>query len=400
MEQVIRKKLLFVCILIIIAMLGSTSFAATETDLQNQQSDISSQIANTKANIGEINSQLSGALAEIQKINANITSYQGQLDGLNNQISDIQVSIDDTNTKLTAAEAEYDKQQQLLQDRLVALYENGNTTYLDVLVNSDSLVDFISNYYLVSEVASYDSDLLNQMQQSKDQIQQDKDLLETSKSQLETKKENIQATQTALKNSQNTKQQYAAQLTANQQQQYAQLEQEQKDQAEINAQLAAIAKQAKANGTITYATGTPSSHGFIFPVAGCNLNDITDKNYPSYPGHTGVDVNSSRVIGKSIVAVKDGTVVTSTALKNSDGTYRSYGEYIIIDHHDGTMTLYAHGAAGSRRAQAGDEVKQGEVIMTVGSTGNTTGPHLHFEVRVYSSNTGTYEPVNPIPYLQ
>ena len=114
--------------------------------------------------------------------------------------------------------------------------------------------------------------------------------------------------------------------------------------------------------------------------------------YPSYAGHTGVDVNIG-VVGKNVVAVKDGTVAISTAMKRSDGSYKSYGEYVVINHHDGTMTLYAHMLAGSRTVSAGDSVSQGQVLGTVGSTGNSTGPHLHFEVRVNGS------PVNPIPYL-
>ena len=97
-----------------------------------------------------------------------------------------------------------------------------------------------------------------------------------------------------------------------------------------------------------------------------DFGSIHNKNYPSYPGHTGVDVAASS--GSSIVAVKSGTVVISTALTYSGGGYRSYGEYIVINHHDGTMTLYAHGLAGSRRVSVGQEVKQGQVIMLVGST--------------------------------
>ena len=93
------------------------------------------------------------------------------------------------------------------------------------------------------------------------------------------------------------------------------------------------------------------------------------------------------------MAVKSGTVVTSKAAINSSGKYYSYGEYIIINHHDGTMTLYAHGQAGSRKVFEGQKVSQGQVIMNVGSTGNSTGPHLHFEVRVNGTR------VDPRPYL-
>ena len=113
-----------------------------------------------------------------------------------------------------------------------------------------------------------------------------------------------------------------------------------------------------------------------------------------YANHTGVDFSGPGISGKPVLAAKSGTVVTSTALKNSNGTYRSYGEYIVINHHDGTMTLYAHGAPGSRLVSAGQKVSQGQQIMSVGTTGNSTGYHLHFEVRVNGV------PVNPAPYLK
>ena len=80
-------------------------------------------------------------------------------------------------------------------------------------------------------------------------------------------------------------------------------------------------------------------------------------------------------------------------MRNSKGQYKSYGEYIVINHHDGTMTLYAHMLSGSRTVSPGDKVTQGQVIGKVGSTGKSSGDHLHFEVRITGS------PVNPMPYL-
>jgi len=109
--------------------------------------------------------------------------------------------------------------------------------------------------------------------------------------------------------------------------------------------------------------------------------------------YDGTDINIG-VYGKRVLAVKAGTVVTSTALRNSYGEYRSYGEYIVIDHHDGTMTLYGHMSPNSRTVSKGDEVTQGQVIGVVGTTGNSTGYHLHFEVRINGRC------VNPLPYLQ
>lgn len=140
------------------------------------------------------------------------------------------------------------------------------------------------------------------------------------------------------------------------------------------------------------ASSRKSSSGFIFPVAGCSVKDIRVKRYPSYYGHTGVDVNSARAKRSSVVAAKSGKVIVSEA-KISRGRYYSYGEYIVIQHSDGKQTLYAHMRPGSRTVSVGDIVKQGQVIGRVGSTGNSTGAHLHFEVKVGG------RPVNPFNYL-
>lgn len=140
------------------------------------------------------------------------------------------------------------------------------------------------------------------------------------------------------------------------------------------------------------ASSRRSSSGFIFPVAGCSVKDIRVKRYPSYYGHTGVDINSARAKRSSVVAAKSGKVIVSEA-KISRGRYYSYGEYIVIQHSDGKQTLYAHMRPGSRTVSVGDIVKQGQVIGKVGSTGNSTGAHLHFEVKVGG------RPVNPFNYL-
>ena len=164
-----------------------------------------------------------------------------------------------------------------------------------------------------------------------------------------------------------------------------QLEQFEKDKKDIAAELARIA----ASSTITQSV-TPSTAGYISPIIGKTKRNITT-GYRGYKGHTGVDFAIAK--GTPIVAVKSGTVAISRPLKNSNGTYRSYGEYIVINHHDGTMTLYAHGLPGSRKVQEGQSVSQGQQIMSVGTTGNSTGYHLHFEVRVNGKC------VDPTPYL-
>lgn len=146
--------------------------------------------------------------------------------------------------------------------------------------------------------------------------------------------------------------------------------------------------------------GAASSAGFIFPVAGCSKDNINNKTYPSYKGHTGVDVNRGVQEGVSqIVAVAAGKVIQSVALKNSNGTYRSYGEYVVIDHQNGLCTAYCHMYPNSRKVATGETVQQGQILGLLGTTGNSSGPHLHFEVRLGSNQTSNGNATNPLPYL-
>lgn len=144
--------------------------------------------------------------------------------------------------------------------------------------------------------------------------------------------------------------------------------------------------------------GSASAAGFIFPVAGLNRDSINNKNYPSYKGHTGVDVNRGVQEGVSqIVAVANGVVAQSIALKNANGTYRSYGEYVTIDHQNGLYTAYCHMYPNSRKVSTGQTVQQGQILGLLGTTGNSSGPHLHFEVR--SGRNSSSSAVNPLNYL-
>lgn len=389
------KKVIFAVLLIIILLFTNIAItlAATKTELQNQQSDLNSKIKETENQISQVEEEMSATMKQIQSLTAQISEYQTEIDELDEEISELEASISEAQKKLEEAEKKYDEQEEALQARIVAQYEAGETTYLDVILGGGSLWDMISNWQIVSEIAEMDNRLLEQIEENKIQIEETKKILETSKGQIEVIKNNKEVTAKSLRDSQSTKQQYVDQLSEDEQALQNELDKFEEDKRKIENELAEIARREEASGNSgTIITGNPSASGYIFPVAGLSIYNINNRNYPSYPGHTGVDVNIN-VVGKSVVAVKDGTVEISTALKNSDGSYRSYGEYIVINHHDGTMTLYAHMLSGSRTVVKGQEVSQGQVIGTVGSTGKSTGTHLHFEVRING------RAVNPLPYL-
>lgn len=390
-----KKKIILVVILVISILWTNIAIAlaATKTELQNQQSEINNKIEETEKQIEQVEEEMSETMKQIQSLNAQIGEYEIQIDELDGQLSELQDSIKQTQKKLEEAEKKYNEQEEALQARIVAQYEAGETTYLDVILGGGSLWDMISNWQVASEIAEMDNRLLEQIEENKIEIEEAKKKLETNKEQVEVIKSNKEKTAKTLKDSQSVKEEYVSELSESERSLQAELDQFEKDKSAIQNKLAEIARKEAASGNSgTIITGNPSSSGYIFPVAGLSKANINNRNYPSYPGHSGVDVNIN-VVGKSVVAVKSGTVEISTALRYSDGSYRSYGEYVVINHHDGTMTLYAHMLSGSRTVSAGQSVSQGQVIGTVGSTGRSTGTHLHFEVRVNG------RAVNPLPYL-
>ncbi len=385
----IGLKILGVLIIVIIMLQYNVVIAATKSELNASSSETDQKIQEAKEELENINAEKSETLQQVEELITQISSYQSEIDELNNKISDINSQIEEAQNKVDEKQDDYDNQQELLEKRLVATYEAGETSYLDVLLSSDSLTDLISNYYLISEINESDMQLMEKIKKEQEELEQAKQTLETSKQDLDNTRAEKQQKTTELQNAKAEKDSYVEQLNEDEKNTQAELEQFEQDKRDIQAQLAAIAKKESASYNTSNISNNPSSSGYIRPIVGYGITC----GWMGYSGHTGVDFTGSGIAGKPVLAAKTGTVVTSTALKYSNGSYRSYGEYIVINHHDGTMTLYAHGAPGSRLVSAGQTVSQGQQIMSVGTTGNSTGYHLHFEVRV----NGT--PVNPAPYL-
>lgn len=367
-------------------------FAATKSELNASSNETDQKIEEAKEELENINTEKSETLQQVEDLIMQISSTQSEIDELDTQIEDMNAQIEENQKKLDEKQEEYDDKQELLEKRLVATYEAGETSFLDVLLSSDSLTDLISNYYMISEITQSDMELMDKIKKEQEEIETAKQALETSKQELDSAKAQKQQKATELQSTKTQKDNYVAQLDEQEKNTQAELEQFEQDKRDIQAQLAAIAKQEAANAgnsNVSNTPNNPSSSGYIRPVVGYSITT----GWMGYAGHTGVDFSGAGISGKPVLAVKAGTVVTSTALKYANGNYRSYGEYIVINHHDGTMTLYAHGAPGSRLVSTGQTVSQGQQIMSVGTTGNSTGYHLHFEVRVNGV------PVNPTPYL-
>ena len=404
------KKIIGVLLILILVSACNISLAldAEETKLNNEKNSNNEKIKEVESEKSKVTAQKNQTVKEVAELDTQINDYESQISTLDSQISDANAKIQDTTAKLNQAQEDYKNQQKMLEERVVALYEAGETKYLDVLLSSESVTDFISSYYVISEIAQCDVDLLNEIDKKKNEIENAKKELEESKSKLTSARTNKQLVASKLEASKTEKQNKVSQLSQEEQNLQAKIDEIKKDnvaidqaiiahQAEVKRQLEELRKkqqQQNSSGGSSNGGGTTSgtsSSGFIHPVPATYAKITTTWYYSSGALHGAVDYGPAGINGQPVYAVADGVVSETHALTTS------YGNYVIIAHTNGLYTLYAHGQAGSICVSQGQTVKQGQQIMRVGSTGNSSGPHLHFEVR---TSPGTYNcRKNPLNYL-
>ena len=407
MKKVVVK-ILGIIVATIMLFQSTVAFAASEKQLQNQKDQNEQKIKDAQNEKNEVTAQKNKTVKEVEDISSKIESYESQIAELDGQIGNLNGQIADAENTLNKAQEDFDKQEKLMEARLIAVQEQGDTSLLDVLLSSENIVDLISRYYFVTELASADTELLEGIKKQKEEIQQAKEKLEASKKELDTAKASKQGISVQLKAAKSTKDQQVARLAEDEkkiQQQIDELAQENKsidkkieqERAEAQRRLEEQKKQEQQNQNKPSSGGStsnvkPNASGFICPLPVAYNKVTTGMQYSSGQYHGAIDFGSGGINGQPIYAVADGVVMISENLGN-----RSYGNYILIMHSNGLYTLYAHGQNGSRRVNKGDHVKQGQQIMSVGTTGNSTGPHLHFEVRTGSG--GWNNRVDPRPYL-
>jgi len=292
-----------------------------------------------------------------------------------NQISGAEENLRQTEKALAEAINNYNQQRELVAVRLKVMYQNSSTTKLDTLLSSGSIVEFFERLHYMQIISQNDNKMIEDLEAAKQDVEYKKKLQQEAKALLEQKAGEKERRLEQLKSS---RAEVERELSRTQ----AELE---KLEKEIDKQ---IAESKRLEGVIKnlsskkkYVGGTmvwpcPSSYR-VTSSFGMRKHPILRK----YKMHTGIDIGAEK--GASIVAANKGTVIMAQ-YDNSGG----YGNMVVIDHGAGITTLYAH--ASKLCVKVGDEVKAGDVIAKVGSTGLSTGNHLHFEVRVNG------EPKNPL----
>ena len=349
------------------------------TDLQTQQQNLQDQINQSNEELEEVQSQLSENLQQIEKLDEKIRESENKIEELNTQVEQLQEEIASIQSQLDVAEKNYEKQKEIMEKRLVAIYEAGDTKYIDVLLNSSNLSDFLSSYYLITEITSVDKALLNDVEAEKKEIELSKQKLQKNQESLATALKTQTQTATVLQNTKTLRENYLARLSDEEKAKQAQIDEMTEQYEEVNNQILELAKQGLDTAYIGGVLAWPvPGYTKITSNYGMRVHPITGQ----YKLHTGVDISAP--IGANFVAANDGIVTKA-------GYNTAYGNMVIIDHGGGISTLYAHGS--EILVTVGQTVKQNEAILKVGSTGYSTGPHAHFEVRINGVVT------NPIPYI-
>ena len=350
------------------------------TDLQNQQQEIKNQLENSNEQLGEVQNELTENLEQVQKLDEKIENSEKELDELNEKIKTLSETTEKLDQKLKIAKKNYEKQKSVLEARLVAMYEAGDTEYLDVLLSSSSMSDFLSNYFLITEIASFDRQFLDDIEEQKETIEiQDKTLNENLEK-LSQIKQNQLKTSRVLQNTKILRETYISKLSEKEQEIQTQIDEYKLRFEEVNKEILALA--TKEGLSANYIGGV-----MAWPVPGytrisSNYGMRTHPITGVYKLHTGVDISAP--LGANFIAANDGIVTKA-------GYNSAYGNMVIIDHGGGISTLYAHGS--QILVEVGQTVSRGDAILKVGSTGYSTGPHAHFEVRINGVVT------NPIEYI-
>lgn len=411
MKNICRKIIGLILILMIISS-ANLALAVSQSEInaqKNQQSQINSQIDEAEEKQKQIESEKSKTMQQVENISSQIDNYESQIDDLNSQIDEANTKIKEAQEKLTQNEEEYKKKQETLKQRLVVIYESGETSYLDVLLNSSSLTDFISNYYLVSELTEMDTQLMEGLEKQKQEIEASKQEIETSKAQLTNAKSSKESVSSELKTAKSEKDKYVNQLTDQEKELEAEIQELKQANAKIaneikiaeakyQKQLEELKKQEQNNsGKNNSGSSNVTGSGYLMrPISGGTIS--ANGYYSSGKFHGAIDYAVST--GTPVYAAAAGVVMSTANLSGS------YGTYVVIRHANGLQSYYGHGTYGSICVSPGQTVSKGQQIMLSGSTGNSSGPHLHFEVRTspysyngYATGYGQDSRVNPANYM-
>ena len=419
----IQKRMLAAMLGTIIAMSSFQTVYATKQDVEAAKKKVSSieeEKKKVQATIKNLEGLKNDAAAYVKELDGSLTKLEGELDQLSAQIGTKEQEISDTGVALEQAKETENKQYADMKLRIKYMYEQGNTSYIDMLFQSADMVQLMNRAEYINKISDYDRKKMDEYEETRQTIADEEQKLKTDREALLTMQEQTKAKQESVRTlraqknkemqnyasqidtAQGQVDQYNADLSA-QENKIKQIEAEIRRKEEEERKKAEAArkaeeearKKAEAAGKKVSATDKAASYNVASlgnisfkwpcPSSGRISSGFGSRTSPTKgasSNHQGIDIPAST--GAAITAAASGTVVVSTY------SY-SAGNYIMISHGGGVYTVYMH--CSQLLASEGQTVKQGQTIAKVGSTGYSTGPHLHFGIR----SGGRY--VNPQSYV-
>lgn len=367
-------------------VLETSAVTQAEIDaLKGNAGKLAEQKKDIQAQLKAVQADKSSALKKKELLEDQIDLIRQEIANINEQIAMYDQLITEKTVELEQAEADEKAQFDLFCRRMRHMEEQGETSYWSILFASGDFSELLDNYMMIEEIIQYDNQVIDSLVSLQEKVSNDRTALEEAQSEQEAAKARQMAAQDELKAQEDEVDKLIAEISA-QEDLLEEMEEELNKAAKaLDAQI-----KAKEREYAAQVANVPSESGYLWPLpggyntisslAGGRIHPVTGK-----PGnHAGIDIPAPS--GTNIYAAKSGVVIHAA---KGTGSSWSYGNYVIVSHSDGTSTLYAH--MSRIGCKEGQTVKQGDVVGYVGTTGRSTGNHLHFEVR---SGSTRKDPVN------
>ncbi|MBQ7935998.1 MAG: peptidoglycan DD-metalloendopeptidase family protein, partial [Clostridia bacterium] len=365
---------LTIVIALIIGMLTSIVFslktygASDVSNMQNKLDDLMEKRERLEKELESIKDKKEAALEQKALIDQQIMDLNTEAELLNDIVDTLSSELEESEEALEEAESVLDENTELAKSRIRAMYELGSTSYLNIILGSKSLHDFITRVELVKQMTAYDQQVIDALKETKTTIEEETKAIKEKKDAQQKALDSLESNVASLKKKQSQSSSLIETFNAKTAENIKAIEAAERAEAELQAEI----RQALANSSNENFVGGQ----FLWPIPG--YYTITSpfgyRTHPTtgvYKLHTGVDIAGSKISGKPILAANSGKVIKA-------GYNRGYGNYVVIDHGGGYSTLYGH--ASSLAVSAGQSVTRGDTIAYVGTTGYSTGYHLHFEI--------------------
>ncbi|WP_054739435.1 murein hydrolase activator EnvC family protein [Cellulosilyticum ruminicola] len=381
-----------ISIVLAFLLLLTPVYGSSITNKKNQLNDKKQNIESSKQDLAANNEKIEAMQAAIKKVDLQMVDIQDKIYELNNQISTKKKAIETKQVELDDMNAKKDAQYEDTKERMVQMYKNKRSGYIQVIFSSNNFWDAINKIEYIKRISDKDNQTLDDYKATIADIESAKQIIETEKADLEDIKNTQVAKKTELEKARNKKHDSLANLKKEQSKIKSKIEQMQEEsdalQAEINRLVAESERvnSSSNSGSGNYSSAHKYSGGtFAWPVPGYyNISSEYNPRTSPISGknefHTGIDIPAG--YGENVVAAADGVVIVA-------GWVNGYGNTVMINHGGGLVTLYGHNS--SLTVSTGQTVTKGQTVAKIGSTGYSTGNHCHFEVRVNGSHTSPWE---------